>query len=573
MLNLFSRKTEPAERSYPAGRLAVTDPDVRKRLDFLKVTPEDLGVIQSWEAQCKAACDRMIDDFYGHISKTAETQAIIKKHTSVERQRPLVTRYLLAMFSGTIDDQYVAYRRHVGQVHERIDLDSNWYVAMYEVIREHMLQAVANGGATTAEYRRFARAFDRLLQMDIAVVITALTNARQERVEQLLKGEAMRFLDEISAALERLARGDLSARVTGTYTDRNAEVQANFNAAMGELSATMTEVTQSSSEILDTAAALRESSGVLADGASSQAASLQEVAASLQELTSMTQTSAAHAAEARAIADQSRTNAADSVQSMQQLTEAIGRIKHGADATAKIIKTIDEIAFQTNLLALNAAVEAARAGDAGRGFAVVAEEVRSLALRSAEAARNTAQLIESSVSAAAAGVRLNDLVLDKLGTIAKQADRVSSMIGEVAAATQQQDQGVTQISVAIEQINVVTQSVAANAEESSSASVELRERAERLAGAVGNFSTAEGPQHRPAPQRSSAKALGGKPVASLPPAAGKLARPAATPRPVARPVVPPRLPQPPVPRSGPETSAADLIPFDDEPGDDVLASF
>jgi methyl-accepting chemotaxis protein len=489
MFNVFTRKTEPAERSYPAGRLAVTDPDVRKRFDFLQVTPTDLGVIQSWEPQCRAACDAMIDDFYAHIAKTREVQSIIEKHTSVERQRPLVTRYLLAMFTGTIDDQYVSYRRHVGAIHERIDLDSNWYVAMYEVIREHMLQAVERGGATLAEYRRFQRAFDRVLQADIAVVITALTNARQDRVEQLLKGEAMRFLDEISAALSRLSAGDLTVRIVGAYSDRNAEVQRNFNDAMGELAGTLRLVTRSSAEILDTAASLRDGGSQLSDGASSQAASLEEVAASLQELTSMTQTSATHAAEARTIADQSRNDAAAGVESMRQLTDAIGRIRSGADATAKIVKTIDEIAFQTNLLALNAAVEAARAGDAGRGFAVVAEEVRSLALRSAEAAKNTAQLIESSVSAAAAGVTLNDVVLDKLATIARQADRVSSTIGEVAAASLQQDQGVSQIAVAIEQINIVTQTVAANAEESSSASMELRDRAEHLAEAVAAFNT------------------------------------------------------------------------------------
>jgi methyl-accepting chemotaxis protein len=489
MFALFSRRADAVERTYPTGRLAVTDPEVRKRFEFLQVSSHDLGVIQVWEPECKAACDAMIDDFYRHIGKTREVQSIIEKHTSVSRQRPLVTRYLLAMFTGTIDDSYVAYRRHVGQVHERIDLDSNWYVAMYEVIREHMLSAVERAGALPEEYRRFARAFDRLLQADIAIVITALTNARQERVEQLLKGEAMRFLDEISAALARLSGGDLSVRIVGSYTDRNAEVQRHFNDAMGELASTLRLVTRSSAEILDTAASLRDGGSQLSDGASSQAASLEEVAASLQELTSMTKTSATHAAEARTIADQSRNDAAAGVESMRQLTDAIGRIRTGSDATAKIVKTIDEIAFQTNLLALNAAVEAARAGDAGRGFAVVAEEVRSLALRSAEAAKTTAQLIESSVSAAAAGVTLNDVVLDKLATIARQADRVSSTIGEVAAASLQQDQGVSQIAVAIEQINIVTQTVAANAEESSSASIELRDRAEHLAEAVAAFKT------------------------------------------------------------------------------------
>lgn len=484
---LSNKKTAPAERSYPEGRISITDPEVRKRIEFLQVNTKDLGVIQVWEQACKEACNPMVDDFYGHISRTREVQSIIEKHTSVERQRPLVTRYLLAMFTGHIDDKYIEYRRHVGAVHERIDLDSNWYVAMYEVIREHMLRAVEKAGATPAEYRRFQRAFDRLLQLDIAVVITALTNARQDRVEQLLKGEAMRFLDEISNALSRLANGDLTVRITGAYTERNAEVAKNFNEAMSEMSRTMGTVTQSAAEILETSSALKENSGVLADGASAQAASLEEVAASLQELTSMTQASAAHANEARALAERSRETAADGVSSMHQLTEAMSRIKVGADSTARIIKTIDEIAFQTNLLALNAAVEAARAGDAGRGFAVVAEEVRHLALRSAEAARNTADLIEESVRSTNAGVTLNETVLDKLSSIAQQAERVSGVMAEVAAATTQQQEGVQQISIAIEQINGVTQTVAANAEESSSASVELREKAERLSEAVDTF--------------------------------------------------------------------------------------
>jgi len=490
-MSFFTRKPTSTERQYPQGEIAITDGDVRRRLDFLQVTPTDLGVIRVWEEACKAACDRMIDEFYKHIAGTRETQAIIDKHTSVDRQRPLVTRYVLAMFSGRLDDKYVEYRRHVGQVHERIDLDSNWYVAMYEVIREHMLVAVEKAGATPTEYRRFQRAFDRLLQADIAIVITALTNARQERVETLLKGEAMRFLGEISDALAGLARGDLTVRIVGQYHDRNAEVAASFNAAMEELGQTMRLVTQSSEEMLETSVSLRESSETLSDGASSQAASLEEVAASLQELTSMTQTSASHARDARRSAEEARATAADGVQGMRQLSDAIGQIKAGADATARIVKTIDEIAFQTNLLALNAAVEAARAGDAGRGFAVVAEEVRSLALRSAEAAKNTAQLIETSVSSADAGVRLNQTVLDRLSLIARQADQVSESIGEVAAATTQQEQGVAQIAVAIEHINTVTQAVAANAEESSAASVELREKAEGLTQAVSAFVTDE----------------------------------------------------------------------------------
>ncbi|HEY0932013.1 MAG TPA: globin-coupled sensor protein [Gemmatimonas sp.] len=482
-----STAKKDAERAYPLGRIEVSDIEVRRRLEFLKLTTADLGVVQVWEPVCRAACDAMIDDFYAHIAGNKVTQDIIDRHTSVDRQRPLVTRYLLAMFGGVVDDGYIAYRRLVGQVHERIDLDSNWYVAMYEVIREHMFAAVEKGGATDAESYRFQRAFDRLLQVDIAIVFTSLTNSRQERIEAILKGEAMRFLDDISAALANLAQGDLSVRLTGTYTGRNAEVQAHFNSALEELQGAMQVVRQSADEILGTSGSLRDASAMLSDGASHQAASLEEVAASLQELASMTQASAAHAREGRTLAEQSRETAVSGEQSMQQLAEAMGRIKAGSDATARIVKTIDEIAFQTNLLALNAAVEAARAGDAGRGFAVVAEEVRSLAMRSAEAARNTTALIEESVSSTNAGVRLNDTVLGTLSEIVRQADRVRLVMSEVASAAAQQQDGVQQISKAIDQVNTVTQTVAANAEEGSATSMELSDRAAVLGNAVERF--------------------------------------------------------------------------------------
>ena len=437
MFSLLKGKPQ-AEREYPAGQLAVTDPDIRKRIDFLRVTAADLGVIRAWENACRTACDPMIDDFYQFIARTRETQAIIERYTTVDRQRPMVTKYVLGMFSGTLDDQYITYRQHVGRVHERIDLDSNWYVAMYEVIREHMFAAVEKAGVTAAEQRRFERAFDRLLNFDIAVVITSLTNARQERVEALLKGEAMRFLDEVSAALSRLADGDLTVSISGDYTERNAEVKAHFNDAMGQLREAMGGVLRSSDEILTTSDALRQSSGTLADGASTQAAALEEVAASLQELTSMTAQSASNATEARSLADGAQDAAADGLRSMQKLSDAMGRMKSGADATARIIKTIDEIAFQTNLLALNAAVEAARAGDAGRGFAVVAEEVRALAMRSAEAAIGLEAL-----------VGITHRLLHQFGGIAAEVTRLERRIRDRRALITPLDHGEEQIGVGV----------------------------------------------------------------------------------------------------------------------------
>jgi methyl-accepting chemotaxis protein len=172
---------------------------------------------------------------------------------------------------------------------------------------------------------------------------------------------------------------------------------------------------------------------------------------------------------------------------MQRLSQAMEQIKATSDKTAKIVKTIDDIAFQTNLLALNAAVEAARAGDAGKGFAVVAEEVRNLAMRSAEAAKNTAELISEAVRKAEDGVILNHEVLSNLTGIVTQVHRVSEVMGEIAASSEQQSQGVTQLTAAVEQLNQVTQQTAASSEEAASTATELTEQAAEMQHLVQTF--------------------------------------------------------------------------------------
>jgi methyl-accepting chemotaxis protein len=191
----------------------------------------------------------------------------------------------------------------------------------------------------------------------------------------------------------------------------------------------------------------------------------------------MSKQNASNAQAARHLTDRARHSADKSTESMRCLSATINQIKTASDETAKIVKTIDDIAFQTNLLALNAAVEAARAGDAGRGFAVVAGEVRHLAMRSAEAAKTTAQLIAESTLHATDGVALNREVLASLEDITTQVHKVGMMMQEIDTASMQQSQGVAQLDLAVGQLNQVTQQTAANAEEGTSTAQELASQA------------------------------------------------------------------------------------------------
>jgi methyl-accepting chemotaxis protein len=297
----------------------------------------------------------------------------------------------------------------------------------------------------------------------------------------------VRPIDESSDVLARIAERDLTARVTGAYAGDFAKIKESINTAAATLEDAMGQVGIAAEQTASAGQQIASGSQALAQGSSEQAASLEEVSGSLNEMLASSQQTAASARDARRMADVARECVTQGAESMQRLSAAIATIKDSSDQTAKIVKTIDEIAFQTNLLALNAAVEAARAGDAGRGFAVVAEEVRSLAIRSAEAAKTTANLIEESVQSTASGVALNAEVSERLTEIDRHVSQVSVVISEIATAGESQSQSVKHINVAVTELNEVTQQVAANAEESASASEELASQSQALTAMISTF--------------------------------------------------------------------------------------
>ncbi len=248
-------------------------------------------------------------------------------------------------------------------------------------------------------------------------------------------------------------------------------------------------------QVSSAATQVSSASQSLAQGSSEQAASLEETSASLEEMSSMTRTNADNARQADALMGEMAKVVGNANQSMDGLTLSMRQVSEASQETAKIIKTIDEIAFQTNLLALNAAVEAARAGEAGAGFAVVADEVRALAMRAAEAAKNTASLIEGTVDKVKEGSELVGRTAEAFSQVTGSTGKVKELVAEIAAASGEQAQGVDQINKAVTEMNNVTQQTAANAEESASASEELNAQSETMKGVVGELVALVGAQN------------------------------------------------------------------------------
>jgi len=266
-------------------------------------------------------------------------------------------------------------------------------------------------------------------------------------------------------------------------------------------------------QVVSAAGEVSSTSQTLADGASAQAASLEETSASLEEISSMTKRNADNAQEAKQTTVSALSYAETGGRQMHEMQTAMEAIKAASQDITNILKTIDEIAFQTNLLALNAAVEAARAGEAGAGFAVVADEVRALAHRCSAAAKETAVKIDDSVRKSELGVSISAEVAKSFTAIQEQIHRLDHLSAEIATASNEQSQGISQVSTTVLQMDQITQANAASAEENASAAEELRAQAEGMKDAVQNLHAligninrfGEAGGHRAAPTNSSPK--------------------------------------------------------------------
>ena len=361
-------------------------------------------------------------------------------------------------------------------------------LAVFTVLVLVLTLFIARG--LTRPIRWMAQAAGRLSKGEVGDDVAARVDKLKGRKDEIGEtgaafSDLVRYLSGRAGDARSIARGDLTIEVRPA--SESDALGAAFVGMTGQLNDVMSQIDQSANQVTSGAEQLSDSSRALSEGSTEQAASIEEIVSSMTEIGAQTQTNAENAAQADKMAQATRGAMESGNEKMRQTIEAMREVDASSKQVARIIKAIDDIAFQTNLLALNAAVEAARAGTHGKGFAVVAQEVRNLAGRSAKAAQETAELIERTVQMVEHGVQTVDMTAQAFTGMLESNRKITDLIAEIAASSNEQSRGIDQISIGMDQVEKVTQQNAAYAEETASAAAELNSQSDHLKKLLARF--------------------------------------------------------------------------------------
>ena len=483
--------------------------ELTRRLDFMELGDTELTPLRALSDTLRDALPEALSAFYRQIERFPETRRFFRDSAQMDGAKSRQQTHWLKIAEAKLDGEYVRSASIIGNVHARIGLEPRWYIGGYALLLDHLIRQVLASrwpkgrfgktmpGAAErgAELGTLVKA--ALLDMDyaISVYIEASERARIEAEEQAKAIEAAtaaerdKAIGYVSAGMAALARGDLGYRITSEIPEEYAPIRDDFNAAMDRLSEMVDTIKSTSSAIAASSREINAGAEDLSSRTEQQASALEESAATTEQLAASVKSSAQASHESVALADDAArvaktggTIVGDAISAMERIEDASGKI-------SEITSVIDGIAFQTNLLALNAAVEAARAGEAGRGFAVVAAEVRALAQRSADAAKDITGLIASSGAEIGEGVRLVRLAGETLEQIVEGSAKVSATVEDIASAAGEQANGIDEMSQTVSHMDEITQQNAALAEQSDASARTLLDQIYHLNQLVAAFKT------------------------------------------------------------------------------------
>jgi methyl-accepting chemotaxis protein len=474
-----------------------------QRLSFMRFDHRSRSALQAAKPALDEALPAALDSFYEQLRGFAETRALIKDGRGEGAQARQVAHWR-RMLSGDQGADYIEAVERIGQSNARAGLEPRWSIGGYALVLDKLIHAVLGkqpkrgpfgGKAADTGSAEQVSAVAKAVFLDMDLAVSAYFSVLLEERDRL---EAERNAAEqqqaaavaaLGVALSRLAAGDLSVRIEGALSPEFERLKTDFDNAASALDKAMSAVSRGALGIRAGTDDIANAADDMAERTEQQAATLQETAAAVEQLTATVEQTAKSA---KAVSAQVREAADDAQASgvvVTRAAEAMTQIEASSTKVSQILGVIDEIAFQTNLLALNAGVEAARAGDAGRGFAVVAQEVRALAQRSADAAKEIKTLIVDSSRQVGEGVDLVGKTSAALRGIVEKVGAIDILVDEIAASANEQASALSQVNVAVNQLDQVTQRNSAMVQQSTEAAHALRAEAADLSNHVGGFRT------------------------------------------------------------------------------------
>ncbi|MDI7862180.1 globin-coupled sensor protein [Rhizobiaceae bacterium n13] len=496
-----------------------SDSALAQRLEFLELDEESRRTLQSLRPTVSSVIGTALDKFYAKVGKSSVVAHFFrdKNHMAGAKQRQVGHWEKLA--SAKFDSDYVDGVTAVGRAHARIGLEPRWYIGGYSVLLNELSKAVLEKHWPFPFGKQHTRALSdkigalikaAMLDMDysISVYLEELANERKRLAEERARAAADQALalDHLKKGLDALSRGDFEATMPNDLPADFQQMANDYNSAVEGLRRTFGSVRHTSQEILGGTDTIAKATDDLSLRTAQQAAGVEESSAALQQLSVSVGQTALNAEKASEEVRDTQQRARNSGEVVTKAVSAMAEIEKSTSEVFKIIGVIDDIAFQTNLLALNAGVEAARAGEAGKGFAVVAQEVRQLAQRSAQAAKEIQNLISQSSALVNEGVSLVSTTGDALGDMIGRVDVIDRIVADIAAAARDQATGVNEVSVAIRNMDSITQQNSGMVEKTSAETRRLRAEVAGLVEILGSLKvggSAVNPQRRQHPAPAS----------------------------------------------------------------------
>jgi methyl-accepting chemotaxis protein len=491
-----------------------TSPALSDRLDFIGLDDASLAQLRSASSHIEKHLTPALDRFYGKLAKVPAVSKFFDGQASVGRAQGRQTGHWQSIAAAKFDDEYFESSRKVGLRHAKIGLEPRWYVGGYGLILEGLIKGVMQdlvaeqlaaqpkklfGSAPTLDVEAISGVMTAMMKavlVDVDLAVTVYFDKLTEEAaarDRAAKAEIERTVQLTGEALQRLADGNLTRRVDAEFAPEFEQIKTDTNAVFQQLEVLVKRLVEASHSLRTATGEILSGANDLSERTTRQAAAIEQTSAAMEQLMHTVTDNAGRAELASSKASAASDLAVEGGRVMDDANAAMDRIAESSDKISNIIGMIDDIAFQTNLLALNASVEAARAGEAGKGFAVVAVEVRRLAQNAAQASHDVKELIDRSSKEVRGGGQLVSDATRKLERIVAAVGENATLMREMAEAGSSQTSAIQQISVAIRQMDEMTQHNAALVEETNAAIEQTEAQAGELDLIVDTFTLSKSP--------------------------------------------------------------------------------